>query len=697
MRSGRIFCVSFVLLLVLGCLPFSVISFDVASAQRPAGYFEGRVPIQGHYLRAINTYPGVTNDSDDDGVLDKGCTWDDNYDGVAERHVVGDPLIVDLEANGFSPGDMVMISFDQSIYSTTFNIFALHVYGLFSSSRELLKEEYTYTSSSGEGWPMVGPLRRVPGAIDAALGGNYVHGPQDDTNTWKQGREVENDIPEDFRVGGYQETNGWKNYDSYSTDKYWFSQGFWIGIPPGAKFLFFEVAGGYWNVGDSGICTVSVDRDSDRDGLPDSWERVGIDFNRDGRTDLTLKDASPDRPDIYVEVDWLPGHKPDVSPINDVKRAFDEAPVFNPLSAKWGINLHVDLDEGVLAPASPDSVNMWEHFDLIKKSYFGTSSERDSVYTVLAKKWAYHYCVFIHQYADWNVTAGSFETTTKTGLGERPGNDFVCATGSLTTHGGKMDEQAAIFMHELGHNLGLKHGGQDDINYKPNYLSVMNYMYVFNYPVQSRPLDFSREKLKTLDESNLDEVDGLGVDSVASYSGGEWHSTLRPDDVVDSFRRIDWSGTGAPYETSVSANINNFPRCDYTSPEGEPLESYVDWNHLDYYFCLRSSFPDGVHTSDPGSSEEITGEVVELLYQIALANGAVYVESTPQEVSSSPEASGSKTTNPFFIFFGQVASFVGSNSVLVGVAVAAVVVLIVVSLVLKRRKGKTSQPAVAET
>lgn len=36
-------------------------------------------------------------------------------------------------------------------------------------------------------------------------------------------------------------------------------------------------------------------------------------------------------------------------------------------------------------------------------------------------------------------------------------------------------------MHELGHNLGLKHGGADlCINYKPHYLSIMNYTYQAN-------------------------------------------------------------------------------------------------------------------------------------------------------------------------------------------------------------------------
>ena len=40
--------------------------------------------------------------------------------------------------------------------------------------------------------------------------------------------------------------------------------------------------------------------------------------------------------------------------------------------------------------------------------------------------------------------------------------------------------EAAIFMHELGHNFGLRHGGWpgclgSEDNLKPNYLSVMNY------------------------------------------------------------------------------------------------------------------------------------------------------------------------------------------------------------------------------
>ena len=32
-------------------------------------------------------------------------------------------------------------------------------------------------------------------------------------------------------------------------------------------------------------------------------------------------------------------------------------------------------------------------------------------------------------------------------------------------------------MHELGHTLGLRHGGDEDEAAKPNYFSVMNYLY----------------------------------------------------------------------------------------------------------------------------------------------------------------------------------------------------------------------------
>jgi hypothetical protein len=43
--------------------------------------------------------------------------------------------------------------------------------------------------------------------------------------------------------------------------------------------------------------------------------------------------------------------------------------------------------------------------------------------------------------------------------------------------GGTDSEKVGTFARELGHNLGLRHGGSEDINYKSNHLSIMNYFF----------------------------------------------------------------------------------------------------------------------------------------------------------------------------------------------------------------------------
>ena len=70
-------------------------------------------------------------------------------------------------------------------------------------------------------------------------------------------------------------------------------------------------------------------------------------------------------------------------------------------------------------------------------------------------------------------------------------------------------------MHELGHNLGLGHGGCGNINGKPNQTSVMNYVHSYRYAWNETfwRLTYSRtgaEEFASLDESQLDELDGIG-------------------------------------------------------------------------------------------------------------------------------------------------------------------------------------------
>ena len=61
------------------------------------------------------------------------------------------------------------------------------------------------------------------------------------------------------------------------------------------------------------------------------------------------------------------------------------------------------------------------------------------------------------------------------------GDDFIVTLGSSNFSGqvGLSDDQRGTFMHELGHESGLCHGGRDDLNCKPNYQSVMSYTFHF--------------------------------------------------------------------------------------------------------------------------------------------------------------------------------------------------------------------------
>ena len=311
--------------------------------------------------------------------------------------------------------------------------------------------------------------------------------------------------------------------------------------------------------------------DDDGDSLPNVWESPGggIDVNGDGVIDLDLhaRGADPSHKDIFVEVDAMEGRGPrtvdtpvslDVTPtgtiLDHVIEAFAEAPVDNP-DGQTGIRLHIELDD-VDLPLEPFLMDdsPWFEFDRIKGDHAG-GADRDlddanQVHVLAARDLVYRYGLF----ADTRSNGSS-------GLAEVPGNDFFLALGDWLTDdgegnllpGGSAEEQAGTFMHELGHTLGLRHGGDDHLNFKPNYLSVMNYHWQVPNSNVGWVLDYSRTELPGLHSHHLFEEDGIGGTGIDH--GREVYVGPQPLNRVPVAGPVDWNRDGDDHDSDVHSDI----------------------------------------------------------------------------------------------------------------------------------------------
>lgn len=260
--------------------------------------------------------------------------------------------------------------------------------------------------------------------------------------------------------------------------------------------------------------------DTDGDALCDNWETTGIDYDADGRADQTLPGADPAKPDIYVEVDWQQGRKPHMKALYDVKEAFQLAP--------RPINLHTHVSEQVPGedPIRATGRGLFRHDDVNDflqgstdapcDGYVGSAEDReaeDCATRLAARRLAYRYALFgqRNEGGAEGIADPGYDAFIVT-LGATAREDVLLGGGTGDYGCNKQYDacmaelEASTFMHELGHTLGLWHGGLEaKENEEPNYLSIMNYLFV-SRALLPRPLDYSRKTPIARDERAFDEA-----------------------------------------------------------------------------------------------------------------------------------------------------------------------------------------------
>ena len=343
--------------------------------------------------------------------------------------------------------------------------------------------------------------------------------------------------------------------------------------------------------------------------------------------------ADPVFQHVWVHYDYMVGpngesYAPDPAGIQIVVDAF----------RRHGVILHIDPQHNAIplhsvivfdAPGNPfysfdpactgpDAVG----FSALKAQYFHPTSDHPWHYVIFGKYvqvdnyWNLRNCWANHDFPPFAYQVGN------TGYAELPGYDFVVTFGQFYDNaditgcfgdfqtGASLNcwpvpdyEWATMFMHELGHNLGLYHGGYGrpvsnggfiTDNYKPNYVSVMNFLYSSQSPILTSStttasgywyrVDYSDETLAPLDERNLDETAGTGP-------------TLHPTDYIAWFVQftgnaamalaggpIDWNNNGTATDTDFSEDLNQ-------DTDLSILRGFNDWAEVHQYLASEDEHP----------------------------------------------------------------------------------------------------------
>ncbi|QLG89221.1 lamin tail domain-containing protein [Chitinibacter bivalviorum] len=324
--------------------------------------------------------------------------------------------------------------------------------------------------------------------------------------------------------------------------------------------------------------------DADNDGIPDSAEIAGGTF---AGLDLYGMGARTGQRDIFVEIDYMSSTDVGVKPRPEaLKKIVD---VF----ARQGIALHFDAGPNVPEYNLGNAQSVLPFNRCLDLGYpaFGCADVYDlkTKYFDLRRNPIFHYAVMGYESGSSSGAAG---------LGEVSGNDFNITLGnqgysvqSVQQKQFLINIQAATIMHELGHNLGLRHGGFEDHNYKPNYISTMNYTYAnAGLPLNAAGANagqrwYLQNGLRGLSIcSSALEANACSDSFIIDYSNGVSQDLdevrLSESNLLgrgtSSGAYIDWNADNRLTATLLSLNIDS----PDSSVSLDVLRDYNDWANL---------------------------------------------------------------------------------------------------------------------
>jgi len=342
--------------------------------------------------------------------------------------------------------------------------------------------------------------------------------------------------------------------------------------------------------------TDPMNPDSDGDGLWDGWE-----VNITNGIDLRAMGASPLHKDIFVEMDFMNresasnGLGPNANVIQQIEFAFAKMPISNPDNVT-GINIH--LVAGNIVSYDEDLSPYNTEFFRIKASNFDPNRAP-----------FFHYMIWANGYSGGLSSGISLNI---------PHSDFIVTLGKWNNRAGGTDEEKiGTFIHELGHNLGLMHGGNEHINFKPNHLSVMNYFFQ-TQGIRFRTVDnvdqflytYQRFPLPRLIESSLREEAGIGRGAVLQGFFTTFRSLGGGIHEYPAHSAIDWNFSGVIDRENVQVDINsNGTITELQATPNECLQLVFDGGAIGKLGSLAGILDDAVKSFEPLPIVELTEEL----------------------------------------------------------------------------------------